>query len=285
MGRFVGGIFGNTYGSDTSIANTSGVFSMSDQYYAKQEGGWEYKLGETQANPGTSAEQVRNAGSTIDGYYWIQSSGMASAHRIWCDMTDGDSGTSGVGGWNRFWWYGTYEQNGAAAPGTFPTGDVFGTADISTITHTNTHGFGRIPSGVTPSWLMVKAKNQTITANGARLRYAIWEFDSGNTTAMRAKASMQSGTVADKDQNPYNNWTVSHDSSGNGNFPYGDFDSWWYGDHWQSSRGRAFNLDDDNHYGNTAFAAGYDHGGELGVDAFTGNDRNREDADLVLYWK
>tara|TARA_B100000085_G_scaffold33698_1_gene27719 strand:- start:359 stop:856 length:498 start_codon:yes stop_codon:yes gene_type:complete len=39
MGRFVGGVFGNTIGSDTNIQNTSGVFSMSDYYYIKQEGG------------------------------------------------------------------------------------------------------------------------------------------------------------------------------------------------------------------------------------------------------
>ena len=39
MGRFVGGVFGNTIGSDTNIQNTTGVFSMSDYYYIKQEGG------------------------------------------------------------------------------------------------------------------------------------------------------------------------------------------------------------------------------------------------------
>ena len=39
MGRFVGGVFGNTIGSDTGITNTTGVFSMRDYYYIKQEGG------------------------------------------------------------------------------------------------------------------------------------------------------------------------------------------------------------------------------------------------------
>ena len=39
MGRFVGGVFGNTIGSNTTIQNTTGIFSMSDYYYVKQEGG------------------------------------------------------------------------------------------------------------------------------------------------------------------------------------------------------------------------------------------------------
>ena len=39
MGRYVGGVFGNTIGSDTTIQNTTGIFTMSDYYYIKQEGG------------------------------------------------------------------------------------------------------------------------------------------------------------------------------------------------------------------------------------------------------
>jgi hypothetical protein len=39
--RWLGGIFGNTLGSDTSVDNTTGVFSMDQQYYIRQEGGWE----------------------------------------------------------------------------------------------------------------------------------------------------------------------------------------------------------------------------------------------------
>ena len=31
MGRFVGGVFGNTLGSDTADSDTTGVFSMRDQ--------------------------------------------------------------------------------------------------------------------------------------------------------------------------------------------------------------------------------------------------------------
>lgn len=39
--RWLGGIFGNTLGSNTDVTNTTGVFSSSHQYYMRQEGGWE----------------------------------------------------------------------------------------------------------------------------------------------------------------------------------------------------------------------------------------------------
>lgn len=38
--RWLGGVFGNTVGSDTPANNTTGVFSMEQQYYIRQEGGW-----------------------------------------------------------------------------------------------------------------------------------------------------------------------------------------------------------------------------------------------------
>jgi len=38
--RWLGGVFGNTLGSDTNYDDTTGVFSMEQQYYMRQEGGW-----------------------------------------------------------------------------------------------------------------------------------------------------------------------------------------------------------------------------------------------------
>ena len=38
--RWLGGVFGNTVGSDTPASSTTGVFSMEQQYYIVQEGGW-----------------------------------------------------------------------------------------------------------------------------------------------------------------------------------------------------------------------------------------------------
>ena len=49
--RWLGGVFGNTVGSDTNVSNTTGVFAMEQQYYMKQEGGWELPPLGTQFNP------------------------------------------------------------------------------------------------------------------------------------------------------------------------------------------------------------------------------------------
>ena len=67
MGRFVGGVFGNTIGSDTTIQNTTGVFTMSDYYYIKQEGGL------TPPPDGSSSAQAVN--SVEDLLYHNASSG------------------------------------------------------------------------------------------------------------------------------------------------------------------------------------------------------------------
>jgi hypothetical protein len=61
--RWIGGVFGNTVGSDTSVTNTSGVFSIEQQYYIMQEGGWVYPYG-VQQNPYTSWSAIKSAGLT-----------------------------------------------------------------------------------------------------------------------------------------------------------------------------------------------------------------------------
>ena len=40
MGRFLGGIFGNTQAATSGAPAISGVFDLNGQYYMKQEGGW-----------------------------------------------------------------------------------------------------------------------------------------------------------------------------------------------------------------------------------------------------
>ena len=40
MGRFLGGIFGNTQAATAGAPSLSGVFDLNGQYYMKQEGGW-----------------------------------------------------------------------------------------------------------------------------------------------------------------------------------------------------------------------------------------------------
>jgi hypothetical protein len=69
--RWIGGIFGNTVGSDTNVSNTTGVFSMEQQYYITQEDGWSYPPGSEQ-NPGQTAAQVAGTTGASSGNYYMQ---------------------------------------------------------------------------------------------------------------------------------------------------------------------------------------------------------------------
>ena len=94
--RWIGGVFGNTLGSDTSVASTTGVFSMEQQYYIMQEGGWVISYGD-QGNPATSAEALRASGVTTDGVYYI-STPDGGEQPVYCMFTSG-SGQGGDHGW------------------------------------------------------------------------------------------------------------------------------------------------------------------------------------------
>ena len=101
---------------------------------------------------------------------------------------------------------------------------------------------------------------------------------------------MQSGTVHHHSSTDTAAWGPSSTGSrGSWNSASGQYeaDNWWYTDasYNQHGRGYAFNLDDDGAWGNTAFAAGYDSSGSLGVDFATNQSQNRHDGQLVLYWK
>ena len=244
-------------------------------------------LGTDPDNPAASADAVLASNSSApSGYYYIQAGDMEQPAQIWCDMTSGNA-TTGVGGWHRFWWYGNFEQTGSD-PSSFPTGDVFGNR-LETLTHTATTGFGRIPTSISPTWLMVKTNNAQVSKNGSLLRYAIWKFD-GTASANAALASMRDEVVRNPSAGDSGgNWqpTVNESNNSSG-WPgnVGNIDHWWYSDTYQSGRGKGFNLDDDSGYGNTTLGAGRDSGGELGVDALTyGNQRHSQTNNLVLYWK
>ena len=247
----------------------------------------------TQHNPAYSADELQQLGYTTNGYYYIRHGSMKFPVQIWCDLTSGDSNTDGAGGWHRFWWHGNFEQTGND-PTSFPTGDCFGNR-IEDLTHTATTGFGRIPTGIDPTYLMVKTNNAQVSKNGSALRFACWNFDTGNTTAMSALNSMQSATARSSSAGGQANWQPVLNESGNtsgwpGNV--GDIDYWWYSDDHQSGRGKGFNLDDDSAWGNTSLGAGRDSAGQLGVDALTfGSSENNsagapsETNNLVLYYK
>ena len=77
MGRWLGGIYGNTVLANTTQANTKGVFSQSDQYYMVREGGWREPIpGEDQSNPASHADAIVGAGGG-SGTYWITIAGAA----------------------------------------------------------------------------------------------------------------------------------------------------------------------------------------------------------------
>lgn len=95
--RWLGGVYGNTVGSDTNVSNTTGVFSMEQQYYMKQEGGWELAPLGTQSRPATRVADLVADGQTTNGYYWIKGTGLdADARQFYCIL---DSGFSLGAGW------------------------------------------------------------------------------------------------------------------------------------------------------------------------------------------
>lgn len=49
-------------------------------------------VGLSSNNPGSNAIQIRNAGNTADGWYWIQTSRMNQPRRVYCNMSDAGGG-------------------------------------------------------------------------------------------------------------------------------------------------------------------------------------------------
>ena len=230
----------------------------------------------------TSASAIKTLTSTTtDGYYWIKASGMANAAQLWCDMnTDG-------GGYMRFWWFNTLEQNGAVN-GSWQSGTKFGIADISTIAYDQYYGYGRIPSGVTPTKIMVKGTSSDQTSTNPP-GYAIWTFNSGNSTSNAMKDSMQNGntkSMSSRDSFP--------SSSGSLDTHYSNFQASGMNDHWGygtnitggSANESSFDLNDDTGRDNTAFSAGHD-GGASGTDFFQMGSPvdNATGRYLIIYWK
>ena len=243
--------------------------------------------GSTSARASTSASAIKTlTGTTTDGYYWIQASGMANPVQLWCDMnTDG-------GGYMRFWWFNTLEQNGSTS-GSWQTGTKFGTADISTITYNQYYGYGRIPSGVTPTKLMVKGTSGHQTSTNPP-SYMIWTFDSSNSTSNAMLASMQSGTGASMTQR--DNFMPTTGSLNNHSNHFLSDTGGWH-DHWGygvnltggSANENSFDFNDDTGNDNTIFCAGHD-GTRSGTDfaqygSSVGDRYNNTGRYLALYWK
>ena len=293
MPIYVGGrkISGSASSDPSSGLSEGDVYYKTDTDKLRYYDGSAWKnlfpaLGTDPDNPAANAGAVLASNSSApSGYYYIQAGDMTRPAQIWCDMTSGNN-TTGVGGWNRFWWHGNFEQTGSD-PTSFPDGDCFGNS-LESLTHTATTGFGRIPTSISPTWLMVKTNNSQVSKNGSLLRYAIWKFD-GSNTSNSVLASMRDEVARSSSAGDQSNWQPTMNASGNtsgwpGNV--GNIDYWWYSDDHQSGRGKGFHLDDDSAYGNTSFAGGRDNGGNLGVDGLTyGGVINNATNNLVLYWK
>jgi hypothetical protein len=88
--RYLGGVFGNTIASDTGISQSTGVFSMEQQYYMKQEGGWVFGLGEDSSLPASSAKALYDSGNRANGTYWLKH-GSNAAYQTYC-WIDANSG-------------------------------------------------------------------------------------------------------------------------------------------------------------------------------------------------
>jgi len=48
--------------------------------------------GDSESSPATSARDLLRAGITTNGWYWIQTTGMTQARRVYCDMVDEGGG-------------------------------------------------------------------------------------------------------------------------------------------------------------------------------------------------
>ena len=121
--RWIGGVFGNTIGSDTSQTNTTGVFSMSHQYYMIQENGWRPPgPGEVASSAAASAKEIYDSGNRTNGVYWLNHGSGAYQTYCWIDANSGGGyhlvGKIGSNNPSEWRWSGSYwntssEQNAA----------------------------------------------------------------------------------------------------------------------------------------------------------------------------
>lgn len=249
-------------------------------------------IGRTSDNYATSAAAILSEDpGRPSGFYWIKTTnGMANAQQIWCDMQSGNA-TTGKG-FMRFWWHGTFEQDGRLPP-TYTQSDALANADLSTDSDpvSGRYGYYRIPSQESPSYLLVKGwsghcHSHSTNRNGFHhdLPYAIWSFDNSNT-ANTVRASLRDGQTYTNAQN--NDWQPIVNATRNTSFPYAVMDAWYYADKFGGGY-KSFHLDDDTGWHNTAFGAGnHGSGSGPGVDCFSGQggSEERSDYDLVLFWK
>ncbi len=84
-----GGAIGATLGTGiAALALPTAASASSDVEELTAVG----RIGDSEQAPATSAQAILTAGATTDGWYWIRTSNMAAARRVYCNMTDDGGG-------------------------------------------------------------------------------------------------------------------------------------------------------------------------------------------------
>ena len=122
MGRWLGGVYGNTKLATDPRPQVTGRYTISDQYYMVQEGGWGLPIGSIQSFPASSAKQIYDSGQRTNGVYWLKH-GSNAAYQTYC-WIDANSGggyhlVGKIGsnnpttewGWSGSYWNTSSEQN------------------------------------------------------------------------------------------------------------------------------------------------------------------------------
>lgn len=199
-----------------------------------------YDPNASQASCGAWAD----AGATASGTYLLLPPGAALPFEVECDLTDNG------GRWTRFWWH----TPGTPFDGTDALGDTLSACDVAGATC-----YARLPD-TTATQLRVETE---------RGEYGIWNINDASTTAARFRGAFFNGTTAAFTTSSGGGWNPVEENASPWSSCGGSCTTFWYDT--RPSGIRSFNLDEDGHWGQTAFAAGTDEpeASPVGVDGLT----------------